>query len=179
MPRKCIGTGILAALLVACGQPAERNGAEERVTAVFAHGFEAAIVDGAGKRIGTVSGRPGEKGLIVAFEVGGLSPGRHGVHLHSAGRCDPPDFASAGEHWSVAGQKHGMVPQGPHDGDWDNLEVAADGRGSTDRMIPRWHHKIPDTGLSIVIHEREDDETTQPSGNSGARIACGVVIAPA
>ncbi|HEY7007118.1 MAG TPA: superoxide dismutase family protein [Sphingomicrobium sp.] len=162
-----------------CGSATEPRGGNERVTAIFDHGFTGPIVDRSGKRIGTVTGKPGEKGLIVAFEVSDLKPGRHGVHLHSTGRCDPPDFASSGPHWGMEGQRHGMVPQGPHDGDWDNLEVAADGHGSTDRMIPRWHHKVPETGLSLVIHAGEDDEATQPSGNSGERIACTVVIPPA
>jgi Cu-Zn family superoxide dismutase len=72
-----------------------------------------------------------------------------------------------------------MTPRGPHDGDWDNLEVAANGNGSTDRLIPRWHHKIPESGLSLVIHAGKDDEETDPDGNSGARIACAVVIPPA
>jgi len=150
------------------------------VTAIFTQGFAARpIVDRAGKKIGTVTGRPGEKGLIVAFEASGLISGQHGVHLHSAGRCVPPDFASSGPDWSTDGQKHGMAPGGPHDGDWDNLEVAADGHGSTDRMIPRWHHKIPESGLSLVIHADKDDETTQPDGASGERIACRAVIPPA
>jgi Cu-Zn family superoxide dismutase len=165
--------------LAGCGSATEPRGGNDRVTATFTHGFTAPIIDRDGKKIGTVTGRPGEKGLIVAFDVSGLSPGRHGVHLHGVGRCDPPAFTTAGAHWSVPGQKHGMAPGGPHDGDWDNLEVAADGRGSTDRMIPRWHHKIPDSGLSLVIHAKEDDETTDPSGNSGERIACAVLIPPA
>ncbi len=86
----------------------------------------------------------------MAFEVSGLSPGQHAIHLHQNGRCDRPDFASSGTHWNPAGKKHGTDnPLGPHDGDWDNLDVGSDGRGSSTRMIPRWHHKIPESGLSL------------------------------
>lgn len=103
------------------------------MTQIFTRGFSGPIVDRSGKPIGAVTGRPGGQGLIVAFQVSGLSPGLHGVHLHSAGRCDPPAFASSGAHWNTRGHRHGNDnPEGPHDGDWDNLEVAADGRGGTD-----------------------------------------------
>jgi Cu-Zn family superoxide dismutase len=170
---------MIALALTGCGSATEPRGGNDRLTAIFSHGFSGPIVDRSGKRIGTVTGRADKQGLIVAFEVSGLSPGQHGVHLHSAGRCDPPGFASSGPHWSRAGRTHGMTPQGPHDGDWDNIDIAADGRGSTDRLIPRYHAKIPETGLSLMIHAGTDDEATQPDGNSGERIACGVVIPPA
>ena len=162
-----------------CGATSEPRGGNDRITRIFTDGFSGPIIHRSAKTIGRVTGRAGEKGLIVAFEVSGMTPGQHGVHLHSAGRCDPPDFASSGPDWSDPGRTHGMTPRGPHDGDWDNLEVAADGKGSTDRMIGRWHHKIPESGLSLVIHARPDDEETQPDGNSGERIACAVVIPPA
>jgi Cu-Zn family superoxide dismutase len=120
----------LALALAGCGSATEPRGGNDRVTAIFTHGFSGPIIGRSGKKIGSVSGRPDSQGLIVAFEVSGLSPGQHGVHLHSAGRCDPPDFASSGPHWNTRGATHGMTPRGPHDGDWDNLEVAADGRGA-------------------------------------------------
>jgi Cu-Zn family superoxide dismutase len=165
--------------LAGCGSATEPRGGNDRVTQIFTQGFSGPIIDRSGKKIGTVAGRPDKQGLIVAFQVSGLTPGDHGVHLHSSGRCDPPTFANSGPHWSEPGRTHGMTPRGPHDGDWDNLEVAANGNGSTDRLIPRWHHKIPESGLSLVIHAGKDDEETDPDGNSGARIACAVVIPPA
>jgi len=169
----------LALAVAGCGSATEPRGGNDRVTAIFTQGFSGPIIDRSGKKIGSVRGRPDSQGLVVAFEVRGLSPGQHGVHLHSAGRCDPPDFASSGPHWNTRGATHGMTARGPHDGDWDNLEVASDGRGSTDRLIPRWHGKIPESGLSLVIHANKDDEATDPDGNSGERIACAVVIPPA
>lgn len=174
-----IGLAVLAA--GACNDSRSDPRAGQRdIDALFARSFSHPIVDTAGKRIGTVTSAPDTDGVVVKFAVAGLAPGRHGIHLHEVGRCDPPDFASAGGHWETRGRKHGHDnPQGPHDGDWDNLEVGADGRGATDRLIPRWHGTIPRSGLALVIHAREDDEATDPDGNSGERIACGVVLAPA
>ena len=171
---------LLAFALASCGPATEPRGGNDRVTAIFAHGFSRPIVGPAGNRIGAVKGRPDPQGLIVAFEVSGLSPGTHAVHLTANGRCDPPDFASSGGHWSRPGRLHGTDnPRGPHDGDWDNFDVAADGKGSSERLIPRWHSPIPLSGLSMVIHQRADDEVSQPEGNSGPRIACAVIIPPA
>jgi Cu-Zn family superoxide dismutase len=163
----------LAALLCGCGDVADRRVGQ----ALFDHPFSYPIVDSSGRRVGSVSGTPGEKGITVHVAVQGLAPGKHGLHLHEAGRCDPPDFASAGAHWNGQGREHGHDnPEGAHDGDWGNLSVGADGHGATDRLIPRYHGKIPQDGLALVIHAGVDDERTDPSGNSGARIACGVVL---
>ena len=105
--------------------------------------------------------------------------GRHAIHVHEKGHCDPPAFASSGSHWNPEGRKHGTDnPLGAHEGDWDNLDIGVDGRGSSNRLIPRWHGKIPESGLSLVIHAGKDDELTDPDGKSGARIACAVVIPP-
>jgi len=167
-------------LLAGCGSPSDVRRDDDRVTQIFAHGFAAPMIDASGKRIGRAVGKPGRQGLIVAYEVNGLRPGRHAVHVHSTGRCDPPAFASSGPHWSRPGAEHGVDnPKGPHDGDWDNLDVGADGRGSTDRLIPRWHSRIPESGLALVIHAGSDDGLSQPEGNSGPRIACAVMIPPA
>jgi superoxide dismutase, Cu-Zn family len=176
-PRGIRWTIVLSLALAGCGSATEPRGGNDRITAIFSHGFSGPIIDRSGKKVGSVTGRPGDQGLIVAFQVGGLSPGQHGIHLHAVGRCDPPDFASSGPHWNASGHKHGTDnPQGPHDGDWDNLDVGADGRGSSDRLIPRWHGRIPETGLSLVIHANRDDEVTDPSGNSGERVACAIII---
>ena len=166
--------------LAACGPATDSRGGNDRVTQIFAHGFSGPIVDRAGKEIGTIKGTPDKEGLIVAFEVRGFAPGRHAIHVHENGRCDPPAFASSGGHWNPEGKKHGADnPLGSHEGDWDNLDIGSDGRGSSNRLIPRWHGKIPDDGLSFVIHAGTDDELTDPDGKSGARIGCAVVIPPA
>lgn len=164
------------ALPTACGTALERGqaGAE-----LFERPFSRPVVDAAGGQVGTVSGTPGDNGVVMSVAVRGLPPGQHGMHLHEAGRCDPPAFASAGGHWNAAARKHGHDnPQGPHDGDWGNLAVGADGAGTAERVVPNYHGKIPAAGLALVIHADPDDEKTDPSGNSGARIACAVLKAP-
>ena len=170
---------LTALTLAGCGSATEPRGGNDRVTGVFEHGFTGPVIDRTGRKIGTVNGKPGDQGLIVAFQVIGLSPGPHGIHLHAIGRCDPPSFASSGPHWNASGHEHGTDnPKGPHDGDWDNFDIGSNGRGGNNRLIPRWHGKIPETGLSMVIHASKDDEMTQPDGNSGERVACAVVIPP-
>jgi Cu-Zn family superoxide dismutase len=110
-----------------------------------------------------------------------MAPGVYGVHIHTVGRCDPPDFASAGPHWNPSGQQHGRNnPQGTHLGDLPNMMVGADGRGTLEIKVAgaslagRGAALLDDDGATIVMHERPDDYRTDPSGNSGARIACGV-----
>ena len=180
VPVRFISLLVVVAVLAGCGSPTEPRGGNDRVTAIFTHGFSGRIRDASGKAVGTVAGRPDQQGLIVTVAAtDGLTPGEHGMHLHSAGRCDPPAFASSGGHWDPSGHRHGTDnPNGPHDGDWGNLEIGADGRGSTERLIPRWHGRIPDSGLALVIHAARDDNLTDPDGNSGARIACAVIIPP-
>jgi Cu-Zn family superoxide dismutase len=119
----------------------------------------------------------------IKIEAVAMAPGGYGAHIHSTGRCDPPDFASAGPHWNPTGQEHGKDnPAGMHKGDLPNLLVGADGRGSFEYTIPgaavsgRGPNAILDgDGAAIVVHAAADDFRTDPSGNSGARIACGVL----
>lgn len=167
---------LLAAMtLAACGGAKERRDAG---ALLFERPVTRPIVEAGGAQVGTASGSPDEKGVTIRVTVQGLAPGRHGMHLHAAGRCDPPGFASAGGHWNAARKSHGHDnAAGPHDGDWGNLDVGEDGAAVTERMIPRYHGKIPAAGLALVIHADPDDERTDPSGNSGARIACAVLVA--
>jgi Cu-Zn family superoxide dismutase len=121
--------------------------------------------------------------LRVRVEATGMSPGTYGAHLHAVGRCDAPAFTSAGPHWNPTGQKHGKDnPQGMHKGDLPNLMVGADGRGSFEYTIPNAALSgmlptklIDEDGAALVIHAKPDDNRTDPSGNSGGRIACGVL----
>ncbi len=127
----------------------------------------------------TISERDGAVRLRV--EATGLAPGVHGIHIHSVGRCDPPDFTTAGPHLNPAGRQHGRDnPQGMHQGDLPNLTVGTDGRGSIDALVPGATSAaalLDADGSAIVIHAAPDDYRTDPSGNSGARIACGVLAA--
>jgi Cu-Zn family superoxide dismutase len=119
--------------------------------------------------------------IRVSLTATGMAPGIYGAHLHAVGRCDPPDFASAGPHWNPAMRQHGKDnPQGMHKGDLPNLNVGTDGRGSLEFMVAGASVAAGSTplldadGAAVVIHASADDYRTDPSGNSGARIACGV-----
>lgn len=118
----------------------------------------------------------------VHIEATGLQPGNYGAHVHMTGRCDPPDFSTAGAHWNPMGRQHGKEnPQGPHMGDLPNLTVGANGVGTLSFEIPHAtlrggeHQVLDGDGASVIIHASPDDYHTDPSGNSGARVICGVL----
>jgi Cu-Zn family superoxide dismutase len=116
-------------------------------------------------------------GLRFTVDVRDLPPGTHGAHVHTTGRCDAPGFETAGGHWNPTSMKHGtMNPQGPHQGDVPNLIVDSAGRGTVAATIPgaTMAGLLDADGAAFVIHAGPDDLKTDPSGNSGGRIACGV-----
>lgn len=133
-----------------------------------------------GVEVGTVTASAMDGGVHVVLAARAMPPGVHGVHLHAVGRCDGPDFASAGPHWNTATSKHGTMSdsgQGPgHAGDLPNLTIAANGSGSLDAHAPSgtFANMMDADGAAVVVHAAPDDLMTDPSGNSGARIACGV-----
>ena len=112
-----------------------------------------------------------------------LSPGVHAIHVHEAGRCDAPDFKAAGGHFNPENKKHGIEnPEGHHAGDLPNLTVGANGKGTFKTTIPgvtlagdSATSLLKVGGTSVVIHEKADDMKTDPAGNAGARLACGVI----
>jgi len=125
---------------------------------------------------------PSALAIEVRVQAAGLAPGRYGAHIHAVGRCEGPGFDSAGPHWNPAGRRHGTLnPEGHHLGDLPNLEVAVGGAGRLEFAIPgatlrSGEHSIVDAdGAALVIHADPDDYRTDPSGNSGARIACGIL----
>lgn len=130
-----------------------------------------------GAEAGRASATEVAGGLRFAVEVAGMPAGTHGVHVHTTGRCDAPDFTTAGGHWNPTQMKHGsMNPQGPHQGDIPNLEVGADGRGTVAATVPgaTMAGLMDQDGAAFVVHAGPDDLMTDPAGNSGGRIACGV-----
>ena len=141
----------------------------------------AMLLDGKGAPSGeaTLTDRGGA--LTVKLSVHGLPPGRHGVHLHTVGSCNAPDFTSAGGHLNPQGRMHGSLnPQGSHLGDLPNLAVGRGGSGTLTVKLAGsrdeiWPALFDGDGTALVVHASPDDYRTDPSGNSGARIACGVL----
>lgn len=139
----------------------------------------ATIRDGDGDPIGWARFTQDATGTLhLTVHVGGLVPGRHGIHIHSTGDCVP--FGDAGGHLNPDGNAHGLEnPAGPHDGDLPNLRVNPAGIGvlstRTDRANLSTDSILDGNGSAIVIHEMPDNQYDQPIGGSGARIACGVI----
>ncbi len=140
------------------------------------------IKDIKGETVGTVTLSPLSQGVKVSLEVHGLSPGLHAMHFHEKGSCLPPKFDSAGGHYAPAKNNHGFdMKGGPHSGDMPNFIVAADGTAKVETVnINVTLQGGPSSlqkpgGTAFVIHEKADDYKTQPSGDAGARIACGEI----
>jgi Cu-Zn family superoxide dismutase len=117
----------------------------------------------------------------ISIAVVGLSPGTHGVHLHMTGACDAPDFATAGAHLNPGGHQHGTSnPSGSHLGDLPNVTAGPAGTGTVSTTLAGSRDEVlaqlfDADGTAVVVHASGDDYRTDPSGNSGARIACGVL----
>jgi superoxide dismutase, Cu-Zn family len=142
----------------------------------------AEIKDAQGKSIGTASLRETKDGLLIIVNAKGLPEGLHAVHIHSAGKCEGPAFTSAGGHFNPLDKKHGLTnPDGPHAGDLPDMYVNKDGAGRYEALMESMTLGTGETsvfdsdGSAIVIHATADDNMTDPAGNSGDRIACGVI----
>lgn len=134
-----------------------------------------------GETVGTATLTQNSDGSVrVQVQVRGLPSGEHAIHFHQFGQC-APTFGAAGEHHNPLNTRHGNVPSGPHSGDLPNLTIGADGTGSFDyttrlvTLTPGDTTVLDSDGTALIIHERADDYASQPSGNAGGRIACGVI----
>ena len=142
--------------------------------------------DAAGERTGVASLTDTAGTLRLDLSASQLPPGAHGLHFHAVGVCTPPDFTSAGAHFNPEGKQHGRLnPEGPHLGDLPNIHVGADGSVDTSLTLPRdlitsgprsiFQPSDTAPGAALVLHAGADDERTDPSGNSGDRVACAVI----
>lgn len=142
------------------------------------------IVDGQGQTKGRATLTQHKDGIHVEVKTTGLPAGSHAVHIHTTGTCTGPDFTSAGGHWNPAKKQHGHDnPAGAHMGDMPNMTVAANGTGTLHALVKGAQFKGGDAplfdadGAAIVVHATADDYKTDPAGNAGARLGCGVIKA--
>jgi Cu-Zn family superoxide dismutase len=140
-----------------------------------------ALKDRQGRPVGTVTLTETPHGLLVRGTVEGLHPGPHAIHFHETGKCEPP-FTSAGGHFNPSQKTHGVLsPGGPHGGDLPNLVVPASGKLDFETFAPGLSLSsgpgavLDSDGTAIVVHAKADDHVSQPAGDSGDRIACGVL----
>lgn len=170
-------TLLAAGALGACAAENGESGSASDMPATA----RAALADSSGADVGTATLTQMADGVRLVVDARGLPQGGHGLHVHMTGRCDPPDFTTAGSHWNPTEKVHGKdAPGGPHMGDLPNLLIGTDGSGRLEATLPGarlsdGNNMLLDAdGAAVVIHTAPDDYRTDPSGNSGGRIACGV-----
>ena len=142
------------------------------------------IANAQGTKIGSAKITSTAKGVKIAVTVSELTPGEHGIHIHTVGKCEGPAFTSAGGHFNPTNAHHGIhnaQDPHPHVGDLANLVVASSGKGKASFVVAGAtlgdgaDSLFHDGGTSLVIHAKADDLMSDPSGNSGDRVACGVI----
>ena len=159
-----------------------KDGAAAKKSAAATPPATADVKTADGKDVGTVTLTQTRAGVRLSGTLKGLPPGERALHVHSVGKCEPP-FTSAGPHFNPAQKKHGKLnPEGHHAGDMDNITVPANGNlalkiVNKDITLEKGkpNSVFQEGGTAVVVHAAKDDYTTDPTGNAGDRIACGVI----
>lgn len=166
---------VLTFALAACGSPEPAEEAEVVDTAPAT--AVATLLTAEGQETGTVTATADGENVLISLAVQNLTPGEHGVHVHTVGSCEA-NFDAAGSHWNPTEQTHGLEgDDGQHAGDMPNLVVAEDGTGTLEYTLgggATFAGLLDDDGAAFIVHAGRDDQKTDPSGDSGSRIACGV-----
>jgi Cu-Zn family superoxide dismutase len=140
------------------------------------------LKDSQGKAVGSAILWESGPGIAMEVNLENIPPGEHAIHFHQNAKCDAPDFKSAGGHLNPDGKKHGLQnPEGHHAGDNPNFTAGADGKAHfkwEDKDVTLGgdsHSLFSNGGTALVVHAKPDDQKTDPAGNAGDRIACGVI----
>ena len=135
-----------------------------------------------GQSVGKATFKQAGEGVKISVKVFNVPPGQHAFHIHAIGKCESPDFKTAGGHFNPRSMKHGLKnPAGPHAGDMPNITVGQNGKGKASlvnnriTLGPGANSLFHEGGTALVIHEKADDDVTDPAGNAGNRMACGVI----
>src|SRR5262245_7033989 len=147
--------------------------------AAAAGGATASLKDASGNEVGKAALTETPSGVLIRLDLTAAPSGEHALHFHAVGKCEPPDFKSAGPHFNPGEHKHGIEnPEGPHAGDMPNLHVSESGKLTVEILNPlvsQLSALLDQDGSALIIHADSDDYHTDPAGNAGDRIACGVV----
>ena len=138
----------------------------------------ATLKDAKGKAVGTAQLTQTPHGVLISVDLHGLKAGAHAIHLHEIGKCDAPDFKSAGGHFNPTKKSHGfMVAEGAHAGDMPNIDVPANGKLKAELLAAdaTLDNLLDQDGAALVVHAKADDYKSQPAGDAGDRVACGVI----
>jgi Cu-Zn family superoxide dismutase len=170
-----LGIALVAVLAVGAGAAVDAGVANEPTA-------QAELKDIHGKSLGTLRLEQAAQGLIIQGSLHGVPPGTHALHIHQVGKCEPP-FKSAGDHFNPLSKQHGLRSEGgEHAGDLPNLVAPANGDVSVEVFAPGvtltgGKEAVLDAdGAAVVLHAKADDYASQPAGNAGDRVACGIIV---